>query len=657
MKMALQPYCLPQKRGDVDCVDLLIRAGADVNIHDHYHQTPLMFAGRNDHLKCVNHLITAGADVNIQAVDGNTALMFTVYKDNCQCVNELIKSGANVNIPEENGRTPLMFAVNEDHTQCVNELIKAGADVNHQDKDGLTSLTVAVNEDRPQYINELVTAGADVNLSDNNDLTPLMYAVYKNHAQCVNELIKDGAKVNLSDNAGNTPLHDPITMSNEECLKLLIDAGACVNSLNEERRSPLLIALLWSDNKKAPEILIKAGANVNQTLRHGLTSLMYVADKGLPNLQDSMRLLLASGADVNIKDEEGKQALHFATNRPYQESFIEMLLEAGADVNSKDERDQTPLINLLSSDTVREEPTIVNCVNMLINAGANVNAADIDGATALAMATKSGHAKCMLSLLEAGAEVNAGKDKALIMTGQGCHYKSVDILLAAGAYVNATDKYGGNALFLVGLYMFIPRAVGIIKRYPRYIISLLRAGIHINKFRKSKPKGFLGIFQKPQRKNALGIFLEHVWDIKNSNCKFNYKKAAMLLYAAGETLEGVSETKTLEGYTPNPPAVTRDDMIPKELQFEDEKLQLKHICRVAIREHLLKLDPHQHLFRRIPRLGLPSSLTSYLLFYMSLYDDVDDNDYYDVVNHNDDEGSMSWDLKGFIEEQTEPPEM
>ena len=36
------------------------------------------------------------------------------------------------------------------------------------------------------------------------------------------------------------------------------------------------------------------------------------------------------------------------------------------------------------------------------------------------------------------------------------------------------------------------------------------------------------------------------------------------------------------------------------------------------------LDPHQHLFGRIPRLGIPSSLIDYLLFNVSLDDDDDD---------------------------------
>ena len=46
----------------------------------------------------------------------------------------------------------------------------------------------------------------------------------------------------------------------------------------------------------------------------------------------------------------------------------------------------------------------------------------------------------------------------------------------------------------------------------------------------------------------------------------------MLLYAAGEMLE------TLEG--------TNVDKTPEELKFEDEKLQLKHMCRDGYHEDI-----------------------------------------------------------------------
>ena len=60
------------------------------------------------------------------------------------------------------------------------------------------------------------------------------------------------------------------------------------------------------------------------------------------------------------------------------------------------------------------------------------------------------------------------------------------------------------------------------------------------------------------------------------------------------------------------------------LQVQQVKPQLKHICRQVIRKHLVELDPHQRLFGRIPKLGLPRSLTSYLLSEMSL--EMDDKD-------------------------------
>ena len=67
----------------------------------------------------------------------------------------------------------------------------------------------------------------------------------------------------------------------------------------------------------------------------------------------------------------------------------------------------------------------------------------------------------------------------------------------------------------------------------------------------------------------------------------------------------------------------RDEDIPQILKFEKERLQLKHMCRDRIRKHLIILDPNENLFGRIPELGLPSVLTEYLLYNMSLEYDVD----------------------------------
>ena len=55
------------------------------------------------------------------------------------------------------------------------------------------------------------------------------------------------------------------------------------------------------------------------------------------------------------------------------------------------------------------------------------------------------------------------------------------------------------------------------------------------------------------------------------------------------------------------------------------ELILMQLSIQAIRNHLLALDPHTHLFSRVPKLGLPSLLTEYL-FYGASLDDDSDND-------------------------------
>ena len=42
--------------------------------------------------------------------------------------------------------------------------------------------------------------------------------------------------------------------------------------------------------------------------------------------------------------------------------------------------------------------------------------------------------------------------------------------------------------------------------------------------------------------------------------------------------------------------------------------------------HLLKLDPHENLFVRVPRLPLPKALQSYLLYDQTLDDEAEETD-------------------------------
>ena len=63
------------RKGNVEYIDKLIKAGADVNKIGVGDRTSLICVASLGHHKCVDILIQAGADVNIQDKYGKTALI------------------------------------------------------------------------------------------------------------------------------------------------------------------------------------------------------------------------------------------------------------------------------------------------------------------------------------------------------------------------------------------------------------------------------------------------------------------------------------------------------------------------------------------------------------------------------------------------------
>ena len=161
------------------------------------------------------------------------------------------------------------------------------------------------------------------------------------------------------------------------------------------------------------------------------------------------------------------------------------------------------------------------------------------------------------------------------------------------------SQYGYTALF-IDQYTTYPY------EYKECLRALLQADLQINRV------NFVG-------RNALAEVLEH-----------KHKKASRLLFGIGETLPKVPEY-----------------MIPDFLKFEDLQLELKHICREAIRKHLLKLDLHSNLFNRIPRLGLPEVLNQYLLYEVS-FDDDDDYDEEEEEEKEEEEEDCCYDEYGCV---------
>ena len=291
-------------------------------------------------------------------------------------------------------------------------------------------------------------------------------------------LLEQGASADAPDRNGFTALTRAAQFDHLELVRVLLVAGADPNIANKWGLTPLMI----SKSVVVAEALLASGAAVNAvTLAdgggrgQGKTALMNVAGNGhLP----VVRVLLAHGADLEMRDAEGRNALIFsAANRCGDIS--QALLAAGATVGLVEAAllgDVKRVKEILQSEPNLHADVLghalwwaagngrAEAVRLLIDCGADVNARMGRGVTALIQAALMGRTEVVSLLLACGADVIAYDGRgatalhaSLVSTVHGCKRDVILALLEAGAEVNAPTHFswpthtGGTALMEAAL--------------------------------------------------------------------------------------------------------------------------------------------------------------------------------------------------------------
>ncbi|MCX6627896.1 MAG: ankyrin repeat domain-containing protein [Candidatus Solibacter sp.] len=350
---------------DRESADLLLAAGANVKTADEYGETPLTLAAANGNAVLVEKLLQAGADANAARWDGETALMIAANSGNAEVVKQLIARGAEVNAAESRkGQTALMWAAAEGHPDVVQVLIDHKADIHAASKSGFTALVFAAVKNDAQSVRQLLAAGASANFALPDGTKILLVAVSHKSTLAAGAFADGGADPNVADRGGNTPLHTAAQAGDVELVKKLLAKGADANARTAKaaaggrgggggffrqvagEQTPLMVAAK-ANRPEAMRALVAGGADVGLKAQDGTTLLMSAAGSGHV---EAVRYAYELDPDVKAINATNATVMHASVSGTMQNStqaeickVIQFLADKGAPLDEKDGRGRTPI--------------------------------------------------------------------------------------------------------------------------------------------------------------------------------------------------------------------------------------------------------------------------------------------------------------------------
>lgn len=348
--------------GQVDILKLLLqRGGIRVDHQSHDGSTPLMCAIRNRRRVATNVLLDAGADVNLVTAKGWSALCYASQNSSIGLVAELIRRGGNVKQTTLANETALHFACQRAGIRVVQILLAYGGDSVLRATDGRTPLHVACLARREDIVDlllfhirrghrilrkgrtalhdaskcghvgiakRLIAHGADPVAKLEDGTTPLELASC-GHDEVTQLLLQCGANVQQKTSFGATPLHNACYYDSPDTASILLEHGADPNAVDASQSTPLHNACRHGSSRLV-RLLVRHGARVTVLDKDGQAPLHHLSWKVTEDAAASAQILLENGADANVKRDDGQTPLHLACKSTAYD-MMRLLLQYGAD--------------------------------------------------------------------------------------------------------------------------------------------------------------------------------------------------------------------------------------------------------------------------------------------------------------------------------------
>ncbi|MGV3614652.1 MAG: ankyrin repeat domain-containing protein [Fimbriimonas sp.] len=381
----------------------------------------------------VARLRVQGWDIDGDAEEGRTPLALVAERGDAGAIWVLLRAGANPEIPDAEGRTPLHHAAGSGVSAAVATLLKAKVKVDPVDHEGRTPLDMAVvdsepDTEAPDIVHALFKAGANLNPG----ILHRALGPDEPSPETLALLLHFGADPNERDDQGWTPLMLATLPGDTDIVRMLLLYRADPNAFSDDGDAALNIAREEGYGYIEAQ-LVGAGAKPIDPARHTLETAILWGD-----VESVYRL--TEGPPID--GDEARRLFFLAIERWGKPEILARLLDLGVSPNAIRPTETFAVSALVWAAMVEK----VDVLRFLMGAGA----APGEDAGALMVEAAAQDSREMLDLLlAAGAPVDAkGEegDTALIVAARLGHLETIHFLFLHGANPNLPNDQGETPL-------------------------------------------------------------------------------------------------------------------------------------------------------------------------------------------------------------------
>lgn len=387
-------------------------------------------AARDGNEEIIQRLLISGA--NIEALHATTqrhALSEASMQGHHKIVDLLIDEGCPLEHFDTEGYTALHHACQRGHLAVVKSLITGKAPIDAPGPQGQTALHLAMQVPPKQsVVMYLIQHNANVNARDDTFRTPLHIGASQGNLAMCSHLLSEGAQLDSREAQSKTPLQLACEAGHYELVQMMLNHSNLIPT-NMSFLAAFFAAVEYGHVRIA-ESFFPRGLKLQELKNDSYKPIALAAKAGGLAM---VELMINENCNVNAKDENGWNALHFSSYYGHYQ-VIERLIASGVSTDAITSRNETPLLfavkrnhfavaerllrctkvsNLVGAEDERSEKPVhhtartgsVEIFKLLMSNGAKINGENSFGWQPLHIATAYGHLALVQSLLQQGANI------------------------------------------------------------------------------------------------------------------------------------------------------------------------------------------------------------------------------------------------------------